>query len=122
MLQSAQLVEHAPERPDVALMVIGLLLAEFRGQIVRRSHHGVREVCCLVQHFRHAQVANLYAVILRQEHINCLDVSVQNFIGVQILNAQTHLNEELPNFCFRQGPPHLLLQINTQISIFAVLH
>ena len=76
MLEGAKLVKNAAKRPNITLMIVGLLLAQLRAEVVRRADNGVSEVRRLVQHLRHTQIPNLDLVFLSQEHVNGLDVSM----------------------------------------------
>jgi len=91
VLEGAHFVEDAAEGPDVAFVVVGLLLTELRRQVVRRPHHRMRKVRSLVQHLSHPQVSNLYLVIFGEEHVDGFDVSVEDLVGVEVLQAEAHL-------------------------------
>ena len=41
---------------------------------------------------------------------------------MQVLDSETHLEEEPPYGLFRQALPHLPLQVQAKIAILAVLH
>lgn len=45
------------------------------------------EIGSLVEHFSDSQVSDLDTVFLGQEHVDGLDVSVQDLVGVQVLKA-----------------------------------
>lgn len=122
MFESAQLIEDAAQRPDITLVVVGLLLAELRGQIVRGADDGVREVCGLVEELGHTQVSDFDLVLSSEEHVYGLDVSVEYFVRVQVLNSEAHLKEELPNTLLCEGLSHLLLEVETEVAILAELH
>jgi len=82
----------------------------------------MRHICCLVKHLRYAQVPNFNVVIFRQEHIDGLNVAVKNAVLVQVVDAKAHLDKEFPNFLFGQTSPHLALQQQAEVSVFAELH
>ena len=60
MLEGAELVEDAAEGPDVALVVVGLLLAELGREVVGGADDGVGEVLGLVEHLGDAEVGTPY--------------------------------------------------------------
>ena len=68
------------------------------------------------------KVTNLDLVILSQEHVDGLDISVQNAVGVQILEAQAHLYEEFPYLSFTHVLVHLSLKVLAQILVLTKLH
>lgn len=63
MLEGAQLVQQAAQCPDVAFLVVGLLLAQLGRQVEGRAYHRMGEVV-RVQHLGHAEVANLDHLVL----------------------------------------------------------
>lgn len=48
MLEGAELVKNAAKRPNITLMIVGLLLAQLRAEVVWRADDGVSEVRRLV--------------------------------------------------------------------------
>ena len=82
----------------------------------------MRHVLRLVQQFCDTQVPDLDFIVLAQKHVDGFDISMQNFILVQVPESQTHFNEELPYFGLRELPAHLSFEILAQIAILAILH
>lgn len=118
MLQRAQFVQHAPKRPDVRLIVVGLLLTEFWRKVVGRANHCIRHFQRRLKLLSNPQIPNLDDVVFRQEHVNRLYVPVQNLVRMKVMNAEAHLDEELPNSAFRQGPSLHLFKILPKVAIF----
>ena len=69
VLQRAQLVQHAAEAPNVAFVIVRLVLAYFRGEVVRRAHRGLGELRGAAEHLGHAKVSELAPAICRHEHV-----------------------------------------------------
>lgn len=69
VLESAQLVEDAAERPNVAFVIIWLLLTQLRAKIIRRPNDRMCHILRLIQQLGYSQITDLYFVILAQEHI-----------------------------------------------------
>ena len=122
MPKGTQLVEHAAQGPDVALVVVGLFFAEFGGEVVGRAYDGVRHILCLIQQLGDAQITNLDLVLLPQKHVRRFDIPVQYLVLVEVLEAEAHLNEELPYLLLIQRPIHLLFQKLAEVPILAILH
>lgn len=80
------------------------------------------EIGCLIEHLGHSKISDFDLVILAQEHINGLDVPMQNFMRVKIVHSNRHLNEELPNLGLTKLSTHLSFQMLSKVSIFAVFH
>ena len=103
-------------------MVVGFFLTQLRTQVIRRAHYGMREICCLVQHFSDAQIPDLDLVLPCQKHVDRLDVSMQNLVSMKVLNSEAHLEEEPPYGLFGETLAHLTLEIKAEIPILAVFH
>ena len=69
MLEGCHLVEHAAGAPDVALVVVGLLLGDLRRQVVRRADARARERVRAVERLGDSEVAHLHAPTRHQEHV-----------------------------------------------------
>ena len=76
MLEGAELIEDAAKRPNVTLMIIRLLLAQLGTEVIWRADDCVCEVRRLIQHLCNTQIPNLDLVLLGQEHVDSLDVSM----------------------------------------------
>jgi len=70
-------VEDAAQRPDVRLVVVGLIFPHFWRAVVGRARLGAQQA--LLGHFAHIEVAELDDASLGQEEIGALDVPVTNF-------------------------------------------
>ena len=92
--QRSELIEQDPKTPDVSLLVVCTVVHELGAQV---------EWCtieCLEKHrvFRHlsahAQIAQFGCCTPASEHnIQCLKITVNNTILVQMLNSQAYLME-----------------------------
>lgn len=82
----------------------------------------MRHVLRLIQQFCDTQVSNLDFIVLAQKHVDGFDISMQNFILVQVSESQTHFNKELPYFGLWELPAHLSFEILAQIAILAIFH
>ena len=122
MPQSAKLVKYASERPDIGLVIVRLFFAKFGRKIVRRTDNSVRHISRLIQLASDTQIANLDHVISRQEHVDSLDITMQDAVRMQILHSKTHLDEEFPNLTFAKVFSHLTLQVLTKVTVLAELH
>ena len=67
----------------------------------------------LVQQLSNPQISDLNPIVFSEEHVNGLYISMENLIGVQVLEAQAHLYEESPYLGLTQLPPHLALQVDS---------
>lgn len=118
MLQRAQLVQHAAKRPDIRLIVVGLLLTEFWRKVIGSANNCIRHFQRRLKLLSNPQIPNLDNVVLRQEHVDCLNVPVQNLVRMKVMNANAHLDEELPNSAFWQSTSLHLFQILPKVAIF----
>jgi len=58
MAQGHHLVEDAAEGPNIGLLIVGLLLADFWREIVRSSNSCLRTVVSVLEHTSDTEVAN----------------------------------------------------------------
>ena len=82
----------------------------------------MRHICGLIKLTSDTQISYLNLILACQEHVYRLDVTVQDAISVQVLHAEDHLNEELPDLALPQMLPHLLLEKLAQVLILTQLH
>ena len=84
-----QLVEDTAERPDVTLGVVGFVLPDLWRSVVRRASLGLENA--RLSHFGNVEVSQLNVALLCQEDVGALDVSVDDLLLMQRLQAQNHL-------------------------------
>ena len=82
----------------------------------------MRHVGCLIKHFSNSQIADFNAIIFTKEHIDGLDIPVQNLVRVQVQQPQTHLDKEFPDLGFGELAAHLLFKVEAKIAILAQFH
>mmetsp|Transcript_88708 Transcript_88708/g.248189 ORF Transcript_88708/g.248189 Transcript_88708/m.248189 type:complete len:267 (+) Transcript_88708:204-1004(+) len=122
VLKRAQLVHHAPVRPDVALLVVGLLLAHLGRQVVGGANQGLREARGLAEDPCNAQVPNTDVVNGVQKHVQRLDVPVEDPVRMQPRDPDADLQSQLPHHGLLQRFAALGLEIRSQVPMLAVLH
>ena len=61
----AEFIKNAPERPNVGLIVVWLLFAKLRREVVRRADDRMRHIVRLVELASNAQIANFYHILAR---------------------------------------------------------
>ena len=69
VFESGHLVEHTAGAPDVALVVVRLLLGDLRRQVVRRANARARECVRAAERLGDPEVAHLHAPARHQEHV-----------------------------------------------------
>lgn len=121
-LLGAHLVKHAPETPDVALVVVRHVLPDFGTSVVRSP--GLRSQKPALGNFGHIQVSKLDNTIGRQEDIRALNVSVANLQVVECLQAADHLNEKVPYFMLTESRICCLVLLNflKKVAAGGILH
>ena len=86
-MKGAHFVEDTTETPDVAFVVVLLLAANLRRQVLWRADSRRREVVLVAQGPRDAKVAQLEQSAASQENVLRLEVPVQNVVPVKVLNG-----------------------------------
>ena len=102
VLECAQFVEHAAERPDVALESVRLVLAHLRTHVVGRADHSHRSAVRVLKHFRYPEIAQFHRVVARQEYVLSFEVTVHHLATVDVLERQTELHKPVEDLCLRE--------------------
>jgi len=84
MPEGTQLVEQAAHCPNVALLVVRLLLAEFGRQVKGSADHGLRKLIA-GEHLGDSQIAYFDFLTFVHEDIQGFDISVQNPVLMDVL-------------------------------------
>lgn len=92
--EHSHFVEHAAQRPDVAFVVIGLLVPHFRRGVVGCARLGDCEL--IDQVFGHIQVAHLRNALV-EENVGRLDVSVDDVGLMQLGQSLQHVVGHSPD-------------------------
>lgn len=121
-LQSCHLIEDTPQRPDIGLVVVGLVLPDLRRGVVGRAGLGVEEP--FFGDLGDVHVAQLDRAILVEEDVGRLHVSVVDFEVVEGLESVDHLNENVPDFLFLEQLAALLMphDLLIEVSMITKLH
>ena len=85
MFQGAQFIQDAPEGPHVRLEGVRLVLADLGRHVVGGPHHRLGDGACVLQDPGDAEVAQLYSVVPRQEHILTFQVAMEDSAAVDVL-------------------------------------
>ena len=100
MTKSDHFVENATQRPNIRFLVVRFLLANFWRKVVRSSNGSLSTVVGVLQHTRDAEISDLDGSVLVHENVLSLQVSVQNFSVVDVLDGQRHLHKPVENLVF----------------------
>ena len=111
-LERSQLIQDDACRPNVTLIGVALSHEDLGGDVVRRSPYSAGT--SVTKDFRYSKVPYLYDASLCQENILALNVSVQNFPIVTMLQRKAYLREHLQDVLLLE--PHSL--VVRQLGIF----
>ena len=100
MLQGAKLIQNAAQRPYVWRIGVRLRLTNLGRHIVRRSLYWEGKVNHTRQDRRYSKIAQLNRIILGQEDILWLKITMQYFSTVNILQGKTNLHKPLHDRLF----------------------
>ena len=76
MIQSSALVQDAPQRPDVRLVIIRLVFEDLGAHVVGRADAGLREIQRPFEDFRNAQITQHESTIPQQKNVLRFEVSM----------------------------------------------
>jgi len=124
------LIEEDTKGPDVRPRVVGLRPAELRGKVVRGPDHGSGQGGFRVEQLCHAQIPDFDLLapagfVLVDEDIGRFHVPVQDLPGVEVVQAQGHLNKDGPYFFFGNASaifPFQLVDDALKVPAIAVFH
>lgn len=101
-LQSNEMIQDDPKRPDVRLRIIRLVSPYFGRCEVWSSCLGIEQP--IDAFLRYIEVANLHSTFSGQENVSWLQISMQYFARVQFMQTRNHLEENLPDFLLGEIP------------------
>ncbi len=105
-------------------MVIGLLLADFRREVVRGANGSVSAVVSMLQDPSDSEITNLDISLRGEEDVLGLQVAVQNLLIMHVVHCQGHLNQPGHYLMLREERSKLFLpgDLMKHISTLAVIH
>ena len=95
VLQHAEFIEQTTEASDVRLVGVGLVFTDFRRHVVWSSHYSGRHFPRYFQHFTDAEVPELDCVVSGQVDVRSFDVSMEDFVGVDVLQCKADLDKSV---------------------------
>ena len=101
LLQRTHLVEDAAQRPHVALVGVGLVLADLGRHVVRCADHSARCRHRALHNLRDPKVAQLHEVF-GDEDVLRLEVAVQDLLGVDVVQRHHQLDEPVEHLGLRE--------------------
>lgn len=100
--QSAKLVEEHTDAPNVALVVVRVVLNDLRTQVVGRTDHSLGQLVGRLHNARDTEVAKLYYVICGEEDIQCFDIAMHDLAVVAVLQCEHYLREPVEDLLLRE--------------------
>ena len=120
--QAEKFVEDASECPDIRLLTVRLVSAEFRRKVVRRSDGGGGELAASFQHGCGPEVNDAAVVVCADENVRALQVAVKHAAAVYVVQPARNLQEVPPHGTFAQPSPTLVSDSVQESSVRHVLH
>ena len=93
VLEGGHLVQDASHGPQVGLVVVRLILADLRAQVVRRPDTSFRKLGCPVKNPSDAEVSELNNKSRCDKNILSLDVTVENVTAMDVVDSETELEK-----------------------------
>lgn len=125
MSECYHLIQDTSQGPDVGLLVVGLLLTDFRGKVVWRTDGGLGAVIRMLKNTSNTEVTDLDRTILIHKDVLRLKISVQNFPIMDVLDGQSHLDEPVKNLILTVANLaylFLVCDLGVQVAAICVLH
>ena len=125
MSQSNHFVQNTTERPNVRLLIIWLLLTNFRREIIRSSNGSLCAIISMLKNSCNTKVSNFDRPILVHEDVLSFEISVKDFPIVNVLNGKSHLDKPIKNLVFRVTDFSnflLICNFGVEISSVGIVH
>ena len=97
MTESDHFIEDTSKRPDIRFLVVRFLLADLWRQVVRSTDSCLSTIIGVLQNTSNTEVSNLNCTILVHKNVLSLQVSMENFPVVNMLNGKSHLDKPVEN-------------------------
>lgn len=123
-LQGCQFVEDNAQWPDVALVVIRIVVKQLRGHVQWCAIGHGRVVVRAGEDLRDSEIGDFHPVIPVQENVFRLQIPVDDIPDVQVIDAHQEVAEESQDLLFIEVDLFLATQIDelAQGSVRRVLH
>ena len=95
MPQRYHLIQNAPKRPYIRLLIIGLLLADFGREVVRCTYGRLGTIVSMLEDTGDSEITNFDLSTLCHEDVLCFQITVEDFTIVNMLDRQRHLYEPI---------------------------
>ena len=93
MSKSYHLVQNTAETPNIGFLVVRLLLTDFWGEVVRSTDRCLCAVVGVLQYSGNAEISDFYLVLRVKKYVLGLQVAVQDFSVVHVLDRKADLHE-----------------------------
>ena len=101
MSKSDHFVQNATKGPNIGLLIVRFLLANFWTQVVRSTNCGLGAIVGVLEHTGNPKISNFYLSVLGHEDVLCFKVSVQDFTIMNVLYCECHLHKPVKNLVLR---------------------
>ena len=91
--KSCHFVQKYAKGPNIGLEAVALALDDLRGEVIRCSNNGFRLGTSVGENARNSKITQLHDALFGAEDILTLQVSVQDFLVVAVLDCQRDLSE-----------------------------
>lgn len=115
-LERSKLIQDDACRPNVTLIGVALSHKDLGSDVVWRSPYSART--SVTKYFRDSKVSYLNDASLSQENILALNISVQNFPIVTMLQSEAYLREHLQDVLLLK--PYSLVVRKLGFSLFGL--
>lgn len=121
MFQGTHFIHHTSVGPDIAFLIVRFLFTQLWREIAGCSHERVRKFRVVAQHACNDEVSNANLVVRGQENIQGFNVSVEDPVGVQPLEAEAYLYQEPPDYTFCEKLSPLRLQVPAEVAQYSIM-
>ena len=97
MAEGQHLIQDNTECPDIRLVVVGSVLAEFRGEVVGSTADSLFEFESVAKNSGDTKVAKFDDTITSEEDILRFEITMKDVVSMKIFDSEENLNKEEAN-------------------------
>ena len=119
--EAEHLVDDTAGRPNIAFLIVALLLDLLRAHIVRSAHMGVCKDTFIAHDPGQAEIAQFYVLICIKHHVTGLQVTMKDFVAffahVALKKCKCELGYYFPGCLLGHVARHVLVPAVTQLFL-----
>jgi hypothetical protein len=98
MLECAEFVQNAAERPNIGLGIVVAALADFGRKIIRSADLGAAYLEGVLENFCDTEIAQFDCAVFHHKDVLAFQIAMENLAIVDVFDGKRDLDEIVENF------------------------